>query len=234
MIGRATRLFAPSLAAAFATFHALPAQAAPARPVVVELFTSQGCSSCPPANANLIALARRPDVLALSFSVTYWDYLGWKDAFGRPEFTARQEAYEPRLGERGPFTPQMVIDGRVSLVGYDLAALNARLDALKSTPGPGVMLQDGRVSIAAGAAPAGGAEVWLVRYDPGLVEVPVRRGENAGRTLPHTHVVHALARLGTWEGRAVNFPLPADTPPLKSAVLVQERQGGPILTAATQ
>src|SRR6476659_2571372 len=73
---------------------------------VVELFTSQGCSSCPPANANLIELSKRPDVLALSFAVTYWDYLGWKDIFGKPEFTERQTVYEPALGESGPFTPQ--------------------------------------------------------------------------------------------------------------------------------
>lgn len=229
-----TGLRAAPFLATITAFAVLPAEAGPARPVVVELFTSQGCSSCPPANANLIALARRPDVLALSFSVTYWDYLGWKDAFGRPEFTARQATYEPRLGERGPFTPQMVIDGRASLVGYDLAQLNARIDTLKPSPGPAVTLHGGRVSIAAGAAPAGGADVWLVRYDPGIVEVPVRRGENAGRTLPHTHVVQALVRLGTWEGRPVDFSLPADTAALKSAVLVQERQGGPILAAATQ
>src|SRR3954454_16248479 len=81
-------------------------------PTVVELFTSQGCSSCPPANANLIELSKRPDVLALSFAVTYWDYLGWKDIFGKPEFTARQAVYEPALGEQYSFTPQMVIDGR--------------------------------------------------------------------------------------------------------------------------
>src|SRR5262249_57419236 len=91
--------------------YALSAEAG-TRPVVVELFTSQGCSSCPPANANLIELSKRSDVLALSFSVTYWDYLGWKDIFGKPEFTERQAVYEPALGERGSFTPQMVIDGR--------------------------------------------------------------------------------------------------------------------------
>src|SRR5579871_4121978 len=94
--------------------------AAENRLTVVELFTSQGCSSCPPANANLAALSERPGILALSFSVTYWDRLGWKDTFGRPDYTARQEAYEASLGEPGPFTPQMVIDGRKSLVGAEL------------------------------------------------------------------------------------------------------------------
>src|SRR5581483_12188630 len=94
--------------------------AAENRLAVVELFTSQGCSSCPPANANLASISERPGVLALSFSVTYWDRLGWKDTFGRPDYTARQEAYERPLGQAGPFTPQMVIDGRKSLVGNDL------------------------------------------------------------------------------------------------------------------
>jgi len=86
------------------------------RPIVVELFTSQGCSSCPPANANLIELSRRSDVLALSFAVTYWDRLGWTDIFGKPEFTGRQYAYEPALGEAGPFTPQIIVEGRSSVV----------------------------------------------------------------------------------------------------------------------
>src|ERR1700755_3422252 len=94
-----------------------PAAAATKSPIVVELFTSQGCSSCPPANANLIKLSKRSDVLALSFAVTYWDYLGWEDIFGKKEYTARQAAYEPKLGEDGPFTPQMVIEGKASTVG---------------------------------------------------------------------------------------------------------------------
>src|SRR5690348_18078561 len=85
--------------------------AAQAQPVVVELFTSQGCSSCPPANASLAAVASRPDVLALSFGVTYWDYLGWKDTFAKPQFTDRQVAYEAGLGHSGPFTPQIVVNG---------------------------------------------------------------------------------------------------------------------------
>jgi hypothetical protein len=88
---------------------------------VVELFTSQGCSSCPPANANLIKLSKRDDVLALSFAVTYWDYLGWKDSFGKREFTDRQAVYEPALGQSGSYTPQMVVNGRTTTVGNNLA-----------------------------------------------------------------------------------------------------------------
>jgi hypothetical protein len=119
---RALHLLGASLLAMVA-LHATSdvAEAGQKKLVVVELFTSQGCSSCPPANANLIKLRDRPDVLSLSFSVTYWDRLGWKDVFGRPEFTDRQAAYEPGLGERGPYTPQMVVNGAKSGVGADFA-----------------------------------------------------------------------------------------------------------------
>jgi len=106
---RSTGLFVffGSLAAVAAT----PVAATDRQPIVVELFTSQGCSSCPPANTNLIAISNRKDVLALSFSVTYWDYLGWKDTYGKPEFTERQAAYEPPLRQASPYTPQMVFNG---------------------------------------------------------------------------------------------------------------------------
>jgi hypothetical protein len=208
-----------------------PSTEAATRPVVVELFTSQGCSSCPPANANLIELSKRPDVLALSFSVTYWDYLGWKDIFGKPEFTERQAVYEPALGEPGSFTPQMVVDGRASTVGQRLSELEGLIAATHPDDEPSIDLGADKVKIGAGKAPSGGADVWLVRYDPKLVRVPVKRGENSGATLPHTHVVHELERLGTWSGDVSSFAVPVDTQGLRTAVLVQEPQGGPILSA---
>jgi len=201
------------------------------RPVVVELFTSQGCSSCPPANANLIELSKRPDVLALSFSVTYWDYLGWKDIFGKPEFTDRQAVYEPSLGEQGSFTPQMVIDGKTSTVGQRLSEVEGLIAAAHPGDEPSIDLGADKVSIGTGKAPSGGADVWLVRYDPKLVQVPVKRGENSDATLPHTHVVHELERLGTWSGDVSTFAVPADARGLRTAILVQEPQGGPILSA---
>ena len=202
------------------------------RPVVVELFTSQGCSSCPPANANLIELSKRADVLPLSFAVTYWDYLGWKDSFDAPEYTDRQVAYEKPLGQSGPYTPQMVINGASTVVGNDLNEVNAAVAGAKQIAGPDVTLAGGKVSIGAGAAP-GATDVWLVRYDPNLVEVPVARGENTGRTLPHTHVVHSLIRLGSWSGTAQSFDVPAANNGYKTAVLVQTVGGGPILGVAT-
>jgi hypothetical protein len=207
--------------------------AAAGRPVVVELFTSQGCSSCPPANANLIAISRRPDVLALSFAVTYWDHLGWKDIFGKPEFTARQYDYEPGLGESGPFTPQIVVEGHNSIVGVDLQEVEALIAAQHVEAGPVVNLGKDHASIGAGKAPDGGADVWLVRYEPEVINVPVKRGENSDRTLPHGHVVRSLTRIGGWNGMAADFAVAPPAQGLRTAILVQKPKGGPILAAAT-
>ncbi|PBB16243.1 DUF1223 domain-containing protein [Mesorhizobium sp. WSM4313] len=207
--------------------------AATAQPLtVVELFTSQGCSSCPPANANLIKVKDQPGVLALSFNVTYWDYLGWKDTFGRKEFTERQVTYEPSLGRDGPFTPQVVVNGRSDGVGAAPGEIQSLIAKGGRTQGPELSLGQGKVSISAGNAPGGRADIWLVRYTRGVVEVPVARGENTGRTLPHANVVHALTKLGSWNGAATTLPLPAATGGLSTAVLVQAPGGGPILAAA--
>jgi hypothetical protein len=163
--------------------------------------------------------------------VTYWDYLGWKDIFGKQEFTERQTIYEPALGESGPFTPQMVINGNVSTVGIRLPEVEDLIAAAHRDQEPSIDLAGGKVKIGAGDAPAGGADVWLVRYDPTLVVVPVGRGENRGASLPHTHVVHALDHLGVWKGEAATFDLPPAADGLRTAVLVQKPRGGPILSA---
>ena len=210
------------------------AQAADKRPVVVELFTSQGCSSCPPANANLTKLSGRSDVLALSFAVTYWDYLGWKDIFGKPEFTNRQVVYEPALGEQGPFTPQMVINGRDSNVGFRIEEVERLIDNAEASRGPLVVLtEDHQAKVSAGETPSSAADVWLVQYDPKTVEVPIRRGENSGATLPHTNVVRSLQHLGLWRGVEASFAFPATPEGLRTAILVQAPDGGPILAAVT-
>ena len=214
--------------------QATSAQAAGARqPTVVELFTSQGCSSCPPANANLGTLSRRPGVLALSFGVTYWDRLGWKDSFARPDYTDRQVSYEAPLGHDGPFTPQIVVDGRHDVVGNELGSIETLIAAADQAGRPSVVLSNGRLDIGTGKAPSGGADIWLVRYDPKTVEVAVRRGENSGRTLPHTNVVHDLRRIGRWDGRAMSQAIPSAANGLRTAVLVQVASGGQILAAAT-
>jgi hypothetical protein len=212
-----------------------PAAAADAaHPTVVELFQSQGCSSCPPANANLIANADRPDVLALAFQVTYWDHLGWKDTFDDPRFTDRQWDYARALHHRNVFTPQVVVNGRLDGVGAvpaEFAGLVRKGD--RGLSGPALSVAGGAVSIGAGKAPATGADVWLVRYDPRTVQVAIRAGENGGKTLPHRNVVKQLVRLGAWRGAPATLKLPPATDPaLKTAVLVQAGRGGAILAAA--
>jgi hypothetical protein len=201
-------------------------------PVVVEVFQSQGCSSCPPTNANVNAIAVRPEVLALSFAVTYWDQLGWKDTFAKPAYTARQWAYAHGLHRDNVATPQVVLDGRSDLVGNDRAALEAAIRTAGSPDGPALVITPSAVSIAAGPTPAKGADVWLVRYDPRVQLVAIRRGENTGKTLPHRNVVRELIRLGGWNGKAVSYRLPqASDAELKTAILVQATGGGHILGA---
>ena len=208
--------------------------AAIAQPVVVELFESQGCSSCPPANANLAQVAGRPDVIALNFAVTYWDGPGWTDTFGSSRFTARQWDYAHAFHHAQVFTPQVVIDGRRDGVGIspaEFARLVGRGSAAPVTPE--LKLEGGAVSIGAGPKPAEAADVWLARYDPRTVQVAIHGGENGGRTLPHKNIVRELVRLGAWSGAAETLRLP---PPreagLTDAVLVQLPKGGPILAAA--
>lgn len=209
---------------------AAPALAAPV--TVVELYQSQGCSSCPPANANVNALAGRPDILALSFGVTYWNQLGWTDSFATPANTQRQWDYAKGLKHSQVWTPQVVINGRADNVGVrapELAAAIAKAPPISG--GPSLDLAGGSAKIGAGKAPAGGAEVWLVRYDPRTVQVAIKAGENGGRTLPHKNIVRQLASLGKWTGAPLAVKLPAAKDGLLTAVLVQAR-GGPILAAA--
>jgi hypothetical protein len=208
------------------------AAAAAPSPIVVELYQSQGCSSCPPADANVNALADRPDLLILSFGVTYWDSLGWKDTFADPAYTQRQRDYAHQWRRGEVATPQVVIDGRRDVVGNDLPELGAAIQAA-GAPSGAVLAVSGRgVAIAAGRAPVGGADIWLVRYDPRTLNVEVRRGENGGKTLPHRDVVRRLTRIGRWTGAAMSFALPPADPVLRTAILVQGANGGPILAAA--
>ena len=224
-------LTATTLALAFAT-GAIASDAA--HPVVVELFQSQGCSSCPPANANVLAISDRPEVLALSFGVTYWDQLGWKDTFASPVNTARQWDYARGLHHAQVFTPQVVVNGRSDGVGADRRELDRLLVAGdRGIGGPAIQINADRVTLSMAAAPREVADVWLVRYDPRVVQVAIRRGENGGRTLPHKNVVRQLVHLGTWRGTAESLTLPVSRDPLlRSAILIQQGVGGPILAAA--
>ncbi|HZC16607.1 MAG TPA: DUF1223 domain-containing protein [Caulobacteraceae bacterium] len=226
------------LISAMAGLAALSAASAPtvataadaAHPTVVELFQSQGCSDCPPANANVLTLADRPDVLTLSWQVTYWDQLGWKDTFGQPAFTSRQWDYARGLGHSDVATPEVVVNGRADVVGNrrdEIVDLIRRED--RGDSGPRVTITGDHVTIAGAGAHA---VVVLVRYDPNIIQVPIRRGENGGLTLPHKNVVREVVKLGDWNGGSRTYALPAaGRPGLKTAVLVQAGQGGPILAA---
>ena len=202
-----------------------------ASPVVVELYQSQGCSSCPPANANLNAVAGNPNVLALSFAVTYWDQLGWKDSFARPAYTQRQWDYANASGRGNVATPQVIVNGKAMMLGGDKAHF-ARLVAGGGPVGGPTVVSDGKaVAIGAGKA-SRPATVWLVRYDPRVRNVAIRAGENGGRTLPHRNIVTELRKLGQWSGPSARFAVPAATDvAVRSAVFVQQGVGGPILAA---
>ncbi len=223
------RIGAAAALAALSISGAAMAQAPPMQ--VVELFTSQGCSSCPPADVAVAAISARPDIVALSFGVTYWDDLGWKDTFAQQKFTDRQWAYARGLRHDNVGTPQVVINGRTDVVGQSVGEIDAALRRAKLAPGPAVTLSAAGVSVA-GAAPAKAADVWLVRYNPNVQQVPVKRGENTGKTLPIKNVVKELTRLGAWSGGEKTYVIPAGPADLSTAVLIQAGAGGPILAAA--
>ena len=215
---------------------ASPAQARPA--VVVELFTAQGCSSCVAANATVADLADKPEVLALTFAVDYWDYLGWPDTFAKPEFTDRQRAYARKLALREVYTPQVVVDGRVQASGVKGDAVEALVaTALKSPGNPPDMLFIGarRVAVGSGPSPRGGADVWLVRYDPRALEITPKRGDNKGQALVQRNVVREIVRLGSWRGKPTAYRLPTTKlEGLAMAVIVQAPKGGKILGVAAR
>ena len=198
-------------------------------PVVLELFQSQGCSSCPPALAVLEQVADRPDVLALNFAVTYWDQLGWKDNFAQPAFTARQWEYA-RAGGRGSVqTPQLIVDGRAAILGSRKGEVEAAIAKHRTATGaPDIVSGPNAVTIGQGNASTS-AKVWLVDFDPRNVAVPIRAGENGGRTLNHRNIVRRMTALGTWQGKPAAFILPQKLPGMARAILVQSGVGGPIM-----
>ncbi|MEQ1780052.1 MAG: DUF1223 domain-containing protein [Hyphomonadaceae bacterium] len=229
----ASALVASIAASAAFAKDAKPTQPASASPTVVELFQSQGCSSCPPANENILTLTNRPDLLVLSFGVTYWDRLGWKDTFASKENTQRQYDYaNGGLHRRNVATPQVVINGHVDIVGNRRDELIRAVDGARlSASAPAITLSGNTLTVAA-ASSAGAADVWLVRYDPRTVQVPIQAGENGGRTLPHHNVVHEIVRLGGWSGKAASYQLPASTDAnYRTAILVQDASGGPIIAS---
>lgn len=213
---------------------ALPCAAAAKPPVLVELYTAQGCGACADADAFAAKLADRSGVLVLTFPVDYWDYLGWTDTFAQPEFAVRQKAYVARLSLHEPYTPQVVIDGQVQATGLKTERIDKLVkeaEHVRRYPPDIRFLRDGRqVDVGSGRIPRGGADVWLIRYDPRAQEVTVRSGDNRGKTLVQKNVVREMKKLGAWRGRPAAYKLPpAAEDGLKTVVLVQGAHGGRIL-----
>jgi hypothetical protein len=235
-----------AIAAVVAGLAALPALAGEPPRAVIELFTSQGCSSCPPADALLGEYADRRDVLALSYAVDYWDYLGWKDTLASQENTARQKGYAQARGDGQVYTPQIVVAGREHLVGSNRAALEAsvRRDLARGFPVP-IILEPGAdaTTVSIGAAPDATAKrgtIWLAMFDR-AVTVPISRGENTGKSITYNNVVRKLRPIAMWKGEAMTIDLPKSElvheDVTRCAVILQTETGdglpGPILGAAT-
>lgn len=213
------------------------AHAVSTTPVVVELFTAQGCPSCPDANRVVENLSEEPGVIALTYAVDYWDYMGWPDTFARPEFAQRQRAYQSAMRLRNIYTPQVVIGGHRQLSGAAAPAVQAAVteEAARRSFPPQIEFRESRdrVGVGSGRPPAGGAEVWAVVYQAGAQSVEVNSGDNRGRTVRHVNVVRTLSRLGDWNGRPVLFNLPEGRNDDEAvAVLVQAKTDRRILTAA--
>jgi len=211
----------------------LPAIAAAAeRPVVVELFTSQGCSSCPPANAFLNEMTKgRTDVLPLAFHVTYWDRLGWRDPFSLEAATSRQDRYGRRFGD-GSYTPEMVVDGGVGLVGSRRDDVNAAIEKAKreqtTAAGIGVSKDAGNVTVKVGAG-IGSGKVLLIGFDREHT-TKIGRGENGGRTLAEANVVRSIRPVADWLGKPLQIREPF--PDGEDVAVVIEAQDGRIVGAA--
>ena len=211
-------------------------RSAPAEPVVVELFTAQGCAGCPEANARLETVAAEPGVIALTYAVDYWDYLGWTDTFARPEFAQRQRDYRRALRIRNVSTPQVVIDGRRQAAA-NAEAIQVAIDeeAARRVFSPEIEFREtgDRVGVGSGRAPTGGADVVAVIYTPGAQTVEIGGGDNRGQKVRHMNVVRSVQVLGPWSGRPVLYALPDQAEPDQAvAVLLQSRDDRRILGAA--
>lgn len=205
---------------------------------VVELFTSQGCSSCPPADAHLADLASQGEktgVLALSFHVDYWDNLGWKDPYSNADNTARQRAYGHFMDLRYIYTPQMVVQGVSQATGSDRQAIADHIKAARNLPGIDVRLEQagGEMQVLLGQTDQPlDADIFMVFYDNEHV-TKVKRGENTGRTIINRNVVRSIKNIASWNGEAKNLVLPLVDSGDACAVIVQSRSNGAILGAAT-
>ena len=193
------------------------------RPVVMELFSSQGCGNCPAANANMEKLSERSDVIALTYPVNIWDYFGWDDTFAKPEFTERQKRYNRALGYRGPYTPQVVYSGYLHGPGTSIARIEPNFAKRDITPYPaGVAFEGDTVSIS-GALPAtvSKASVVVVRFRPGQTKVTPAGGTNKGKAMTYWNLVTGFETLGEWKGGTQKFAAKCD----RGCVVLVQKEG---------
>ncbi len=213
--------------------------------IVLELFTSQGCSSCPRADALFPYFIGRKDVIALSMSVDYWDYIGWRDTLAKPVFTARQRSYGNRIGDGIIYTPEIVVDGRAHFNGSDKRAINKMIERRKKALAgqPRVSLDvtthNDMLHVSVGAKTSGmdvdKATVWMALFSK-KKSVKITRGENSGRSLSYHNVVRELTPIGRWTGDKMLLKLPKTQIVARGAdgcvILLQNGDGGPIIAAA--
>jgi hypothetical protein len=200
---------------------------------VIELFTSQGCSSCPAADQLLGQLANDPTLVAMSLPIDYWDYLGWKDTLAKPTNTARQRAYAQLRGDRAVYTPQVVVNGAVHVQGSDKAAIEEAIVETHAQPGMlslpvGLSVEGGRVkvSVPASTDARNAGEIWLCALTRS-VPIAIARGENSGRTITYHNVLRRWVKLGEWNGAARTWSVPvADLDKDANAVSVLVQAGG--------
>jgi hypothetical protein len=227
----------PLLLAAILVAAPVQSRAQSTPPVVLELFTSQGCSACPPADALFEELADEPGVIALSLHVDYWDYLGWEDPFGKPRYSQRQKAYAKAAQSRRIYTPQMIVQGEDRLIGHDSEEIAGSIAEHRRTPARAVLevarKGDGALAIRVkpAGAPVGAAEVHVVQYLPSA-ETEIEAGENAGRRIRYTNIVTDWQTIGRWDGQSeVELSVEGlSSDPL--AVIVQRSPIGQVVTAA--
>lgn len=207
---------------------------------LIELFTSQGCNSCPPADALFAELADREDIVSLSWSIDYWDYLGWRDTFAQPEHTARQRGYNQALGMSGVYTPQLIVDGQLQTVGSRRDEVMALIDRRVSTKASRLKLtlskgEDAVSLTLSGKRGDAPATVWLVEFAD-TAEQDIEDGELQGNTFTYRHVVRYSEKLGQWSGGAQTFVLDAEAIAERDndghVVIVQQDDTGPVAAAA--
>lgn len=224
------------LALAITGLSAATAQAQSTSPVVVEVYTSQGCSSCPPADDFVAALSNDPNVIVLALHVDYWDYIGWKDSFGNPAFTERQKSYARAVGSRTIYTPQLIVEGEERIEGFNperTLQQIARHMGAESPVSLSIRREGEMLFVNAEADPPLSEEavIHLVRYRPSET-VLIERGENSGKTITYHNIVTQWEELGTWAGTGpleMSVPVPGVGP---SVILIQEQGPAAILAAA--